>query len=57
LSGVSLPRLSQLVCDVEDLSRFFADLNRIIESQTRSVENEQALGQREALIKSMKWDR
>ncbi len=57
LSGVSLPRLSQLACDVEDLSRFFADLNRIIESQTRSVENEQALGQREALIKSMKWDR
>jgi hypothetical protein len=57
LSGVPLPRLSQLACDVADLSRFFADLNRIIESQTSSVEMEHALGQREELINSMKWDR
>ncbi|MGV1045508.1 protein DpdH [Limnohabitans sp.] len=57
LSVVPLPRLSQLACDVADLTRFFSELTRLIESQTRSVEIAQALGQRDALIKSMKWER
>jgi hypothetical protein len=57
LSIVPLPRLSQLACDVADLTRFFGELTRLIESQTRSVEASQALGQRNELIKSMKWDR
>lgn len=57
LCAVPLPRLSQLACDVAELSRFFDDLARLIDSQTRSVELEQALAQREELIKSLEWDR
>lgn len=57
LCAVPLPRLSQLACDVAELSRFFSELTRLIDSQTRSVELEQALAQREELIKSLEWER
>ncbi len=57
LCAVPLPRLSQLACDVAELSRFFSELARLIDSQTRSVEMEQALDQREELIKSLEWER
>lgn len=57
LCAVPLPRLSQLACDVAELSRFFSELARLIDSQTRSVEMEQALAQREELIKSLEWER
>lgn len=57
LCAVPLPRLSQLACDVAELSRFFSELARLIDGQTRSVELEQALAQREKLIKSLEWER
>lgn len=57
LCAVPLPRLSQLACDVAELNRFFSELARLIDSQTRSVELEQALAQREELIKSLEWER
>lgn len=57
MCAVPLPRLSQLACDVAELSRFFSELVRLIESQTRSVELEQALAQRGELIKSLEWER
>jgi hypothetical protein len=57
LCAVPLPRLSQLACDVGELSRFFSALSRLIDSQTRSVELEQALAQREELINSLEWER
>lgn len=57
LCAVPLPRLSQLACDVAELSRFFTELARLIDSQTRSVELEQALAQREELINSLEWER
>jgi len=57
LCAIPLPRLSQLACDVAELSRFFSELARLIDSQTRSVELEQALAQREELIKSLEWER
>lgn len=57
LSAVPLPRLSQLACDVAELNRFFAGLATLINSQTRSVELEQALAQREELIESLEWER
>jgi hypothetical protein len=56
LCTVPLPRLSQIACDVITLSSFFNSLNSLIDSQTRSVETEQALEQREALIKSLEWE-
>lgn len=57
LCAVPLPRLSQLACDVAELSRFFSDLATMIDRQTRSVELEQALAQREQLIQSLEWER
>ena len=57
LSIVPLPRLTQLACDVADLNNFFTELARLVESQTRSVEIEQALSQRDDLIKSLEWER
>lgn len=55
LCAVPLPRLSQLACDVAELSRFFNGLSTQIDSQTRSIELEQALAQREELINSLEW--
>ena len=57
LSAVPLPRLNQIACDVEELNRFFNGLETLINSQTRSVELEQALTQREELIDSLEWER
>jgi hypothetical protein len=56
LCAIPLPRLSQLACDVAELSRFFTELARLIDRQTRSAELEQALAQREELIKSLEWE-
>lgn len=56
LCAVPLPRLSQLACDVKDLSLFLADLDKLIKSQTKSDEDAQALAQREQLITSLEWN-
>jgi len=56
LCAVPLPRLSQLACDVKELSLFLADLEKLINSQIKSDEDEQALAQREQLITSLKWN-
>lgn len=56
MCALPLPRLTQLACDVVELDRFFNDLNDLIESQTRSVEFEQAHAQRDELIKILEWD-
>jgi hypothetical protein len=55
LSAIPLPRLSDIACDVADLSRFFTEISKLIASQTRSSEVEHALAQRELLIKSLEW--
>ncbi len=57
LCAIPLPQLSQLACDVAELSRFFTELARLIDRQTRSAELEQALAQREELIRSLEWER
>jgi hypothetical protein len=56
LCAVPLPRLSQLVCDVSDLNRFFSSLSNSIQSQTGSIEAEQALAQRDELIRCLEWE-
>jgi hypothetical protein len=56
LCGVPLTRLAGLAVDVLLLQRFFDALERLVRTQTRSVDDELALQQHAALIDSLVWE-
>lgn len=55
LCVISLPRLNRIACDVSELTRFFADISKLIANQTRSADENLALDQRDRLITSLEW--
>lgn len=56
LSSVPLTRVAALAVDVLSMNDFFEALERLVHVQTRSVDDEQALQQRAALIDSLVWE-
>lgn len=56
LSSVPLTRVAALAVDVLSMNEFFEALERLVHAQTRSVDDEQALQQRAALIDSLVWE-
>lgn len=56
LCGIPLTRLATLAVEVSLLQEFFDALEGLVRAQTRSVDDEQALQQRAALINSVVWE-
>jgi hypothetical protein len=56
LCSIPLPRLSQVTCDINELNRFFIELENKISEQTSSAEMENALMQRDSLIANLTWE-
>ena len=56
LCSIPLPRLSQITCDINELNKFFTELENKISAQTSSAEMESALLQRGSLIANLTWD-
>ncbi|MDP1692150.1 MAG: protein DpdH [Burkholderiaceae bacterium] len=55
LGAVDLPRLVNLAAELDVLEGFLGALERLIDDQT-SVDDRQALAQRDALIESLAWE-